>query len=155
MTSGHPDREVGNDLRSLAPGFLQNPFGSAELIQVLSVAGDPWATEDPRGLRFAPANPLWNALGGFRVAPEPGPFVCLPPWPRRQPAPVGALLVFWTAAGIVIGTGILNQRGIWAPVEESTRSYLRPSLERSLRREELSRFSLWLMAFWFVAGAHR
>lgn len=66
---------------------------------------------------------------------------------------VAALLIFWTFAGILIGAGILNQRGIWAPAEESTRSYLRLSLARARRKEELSRFSLWLMAFWFVAAA--
>jgi uncharacterized membrane protein YcjF (UPF0283 family) len=70
-----------------------------------------------------------------------------------QPGTIVGMLVFWSFAGILIGAGILNQRGIWAPAEESTRSYLRLSLERALRREELSRFGLWLMAFWFVAAA--
>jgi len=70
-----------------------------------------------------------------------------------EPATIVAMLVFWTFAGILIGAGILNQRGMWAPAEESTRSYLRLSLERARRKEELSRFSLWLMAFWFVVAA--
>ncbi|TVR60587.1 MAG: hypothetical protein EA422_13655 [Gemmatimonadales bacterium] len=67
-----------------------------------------------------------------------------------EPATIVAMLVFWTFAGILIGAGILNQRGMWAPAEESTRSYLRLSLERARRKAELSRFGLWLMAFWFV-----
>jgi len=70
-----------------------------------------------------------------------------------EPATIVAMLVFWTFAGILIGAGILNQRGMWAPAQESTRSYLRLSLERARRKEELSRFSLWLMAFWFVVAA--
>ena len=70
-----------------------------------------------------------------------------------ETATIVAMLVFWTFAGILIGAGILNQRGMWAPAEESTRSYLRLSLERARRKEELSRFSLWLMAFWFVVAA--
>jgi hypothetical protein len=70
-----------------------------------------------------------------------------------DPGTIVGMLVFWTFAGILIGAGILNQRGLWAPAEESTRSYLRLSLERALRREALSRFGLWLMAFWFVAAA--
>jgi len=70
-----------------------------------------------------------------------------------EPATILAMLIFWSFAGILIGAGILNQRGMWAPAEESTRSYLRLSLERARRKEELSRFSLWLMAFWFVVAA--
>jgi len=68
-------------------------------------------------------------------------------------ATIVSMLIFWTFAGILIGAGILNQRGMWVPAEESTRSYLHLSLERARRKEELSRFSLWLMAFWFVVAA--
>ena len=35
LTSGHPDRELGEDIRSRASGFLQKPFGPGRLIQLV------------------------------------------------------------------------------------------------------------------------
>lgn len=71
-----------------------------------------------------------------------------------QPDPViiVTLLVFWTFAGMLIGFGIVKRRGSWAPSSESTSSYLRLSLERAERREQIARFALELMAVWFLAS---
>lgn len=71
-----------------------------------------------------------------------------------QPDPViiVTLLVFWTFAGILIGFGVVKRRGSWAPSSQSTSSYLRLSLERAERREQIARFALKLMAVWFLAA---
>lgn len=71
-----------------------------------------------------------------------------------QPDPViiVTLLVFWTFAGILMGFGIVKRRGSWAPSSESTISYLRLSLKRAERREQIARFTLKLMAVWFLAA---
>lgn len=71
-----------------------------------------------------------------------------------QPDPViiVTLLVFWTFAGILIGFGIVKRRGSWAPSSQSTSSYLRLSLERAERREQIARFALKLLAVWFLAA---
>lgn len=69
-----------------------------------------------------------------------------------EAATMAVMLVFWTFAGILIGKGFLTLRGTWAPVDESTRSYLHLSLNRAMRRQDLSRFGLWLMAFWGIVS---
>lgn len=71
---------------------------------------------------------------------------------RPNPALIVTLLVFWTFAGILVGFGILTRRGTWAPSSESTRAYLRLSLERAQRREQLARQALKLMALWLIAA---
>lgn len=38
LMSGHTSREVGEDLRALASGFLAKPFGRQSLIQVVRKA---------------------------------------------------------------------------------------------------------------------
>lgn len=71
---------------------------------------------------------------------------------QPDPAIIVTLLVFWTFAGILVGFGILTRRGTWAPDSESTRSYLKLSLERARRREEFARGALKLMALWLIAA---
>lgn len=71
---------------------------------------------------------------------------------RQNPALIVTLLVFWTFAGILVGFGILTRRGTWAPSSESTRAYLRLSLERAQRREQFARQALKLMALWLIAA---
>lgn len=71
---------------------------------------------------------------------------------RPDPALIVILLVFWAFAGTLVGFGILTRRGTWAPASESTRSYLRLSLERARRRERLARGTLKLMALWLIAA---
>jgi hypothetical protein len=71
---------------------------------------------------------------------------------QPEPVIIVTLLVFWTFAGILIGFGIVKRRGSWAPSSESTSSYLRLSLERAERREQIARFALKLMAVWFLAS---
>ena len=71
---------------------------------------------------------------------------------RPDPALIVTLLVFWTFAGILVGAGIVTRRGTWAPSSESTRAYLRLSLERAQRREQLASQGLKLMALWLIAA---
>ena len=71
---------------------------------------------------------------------------------RPDPSVIVTLLVFWTFAGILVGFGILTRRGTWAPASESTRSYLKLSLERAQRREQFARRALKLMALWLIAA---
>jgi cation transport ATPase len=71
---------------------------------------------------------------------------------RPDPALIVTLLVFWTFAGVLVGFGILTRRGTWAPSAESTRAYLRLSVERAQRREQLGRQALKLMVVWTVAA---
>jgi cation transport ATPase len=71
---------------------------------------------------------------------------------RPDPALIVTLLVFWTFAGVLVGFGILTRRGTWAPSAESTRAYLRLSVERAQRREQLGRQALKLMVVWMVAA---
>lgn len=72
---------------------------------------------------------------------------------RPGPVIIVTLLVFWTFAGILAGFGIVKRRGSWAPSSESTISYLRLSLNRAERREQIARFTLKLMAVWFIVAA--
>lgn len=71
---------------------------------------------------------------------------------QPDPTIIVTLLVFWTFAGILVGFGILTRRGTWAPTSETTRSYLRLSLERAQRRERFARGALKLMVVWLIAA---
>ncbi len=71
---------------------------------------------------------------------------------RPDPIVIVTLLVCWPFAGILVGLGILTRRGTWAPSSESTHSYLRLSLERAQRQEQLAKKALKLMVIWLVSA---